>query len=261
MSYVKLFADILASTVWAEPNPTRLVWITMLAMADRDGFVGASIPGLAHIARVSADDCRRAIESLAAPDPDSRTKAYEGRRIAAREGGWVVLNYERHRDRATLEERREKDRQRQERKRQRDALSRDVTPSNAPSPNVTPSYSLAHSLAHSAPSERVSEQEEASPTTEPESVTDVTDGSSITEMVYFLKQKGVMPHSRAKRETLAREIVAAGLSQHVIELLWAEIISDAKVKKPAGALVTLLRDPVQCRENLDRILIAKRRSQ
>lgn len=130
MSYVKLFSDILASTIWAEPNPTRLVWITMLAMADRDGFVGASIPGLAHIARVSADECRLAIESLAAPDPDSRTKDHEGRRIAQRDGGWVVLNYEKHRDRATLEERREKDRQRQERKRQRDALSRDVTESH-----------------------------------------------------------------------------------------------------------------------------------
>lgn len=129
MAYVKLFADILASTIWAESDTTRIVWITMLAMADRDGVVLGSCPGLAHFARVGPDDCSKALAVLSSPDPDSRTKDFDGRRIQAIDGGWLVLNYETHRDRATLEERREKDRLRQERKRRRDAAkpSRDVT--------------------------------------------------------------------------------------------------------------------------------------
>lgn len=121
MAYVKLFESILASTIWAEPSETRIVWITMLAMADRDGLVQASVPGLAHLARVEVGSCLRALDSLAAPDPHSRTKEHEGRRIKQVDGGWSILNYEVYRDRATVEERREKDRLRQARKRQRDA--------------------------------------------------------------------------------------------------------------------------------------------
>ncbi len=124
--YVKLFSDILASTVWTESNSTRLVWITMLAMASRDGDVMASVPGLAHMARVTVEECQEALNRLAAPDEHSRTKDHEGRRIEAIDGGWFILNYEKHRERMTLDDRREKDRLRQERKRKRDA-SRHVT--------------------------------------------------------------------------------------------------------------------------------------
>lgn len=130
MSYTKLFSDILASTIWAEGNATRIVWITMLAMANKDGEVGASIPGLAHIARVTLAECEQAITALESPDPHSRTKTHEGRRIKKVDGGWFILNYEAHRERASLDERRQKDRLRQERKRLRDA-SRDVTLGNA----------------------------------------------------------------------------------------------------------------------------------
>ena len=45
--YTKLFNSILASTVWSEPNETRIVWITLLAMADKNGIIEGSVPGLA----------------------------------------------------------------------------------------------------------------------------------------------------------------------------------------------------------------------
>ena len=51
--YTKLFSSILASTIWDEDAPTRLVWITLLAMSDKNRTVEGSIPGLAHQARVS----------------------------------------------------------------------------------------------------------------------------------------------------------------------------------------------------------------
>ena len=101
VGYTKLFSDILASTIWDEPNSVRIVWITMLAMADRDGMVGASVPGLAHLARVTTEECTNALAVLSSPDPASRTQDHEGRRIASVDGGWCILNYEKHRERSS----------------------------------------------------------------------------------------------------------------------------------------------------------------
>lgn len=69
----------------------------MLAMADRQGRVWASIPGLANRARISVDDCRAAIKFFMAPDVDSRTKDHEGRRIEEIDGGWKLLNHAKYR--------------------------------------------------------------------------------------------------------------------------------------------------------------------
>lgn len=97
-TYTKLFSSITASTIWCEPERTRLVWITMLAMADRLGRIEASVPGLAHIARVPEMDCRIALDTLLAPDRNSRTADHEGRRIEAIDGGWRLLNYAKFRE-------------------------------------------------------------------------------------------------------------------------------------------------------------------
>ncbi len=107
MGYTKLFNSILASTVWMEPDHTRLVWITMLALADRFGFVSASVPGLASLARISKEKCEEALITLGSPDPYSRSTAFDGRRIQKVEGGWNLLNYETYRRKLSAEERRE----------------------------------------------------------------------------------------------------------------------------------------------------------
>lgn len=107
MTFVKLFSSITESTVWCEPDRTRLVWITMLAMSDSKGRVWGSIPGLANRARVPVEDCRTAIDTFLAPDRDSRTADHEGRRIEQIEGGWQLLNYIKFRemrDEATTKE-------------------------------------------------------------------------------------------------------------------------------------------------------------
>lgn len=96
-SFTKLFQTITTSTIWCEPNATRLVWITMLAIADRKGRVGASIPGLASVARVSEAECETAINRFLSPDRHSRSQEHEGRRIAPIEGGWILLNHDKYR--------------------------------------------------------------------------------------------------------------------------------------------------------------------
>mgnify|MGYP000266679232 CR=1 FL=1 len=99
MSYVKLFSDILDSTIWQESKETRLVWITMLAKAGADGIVLSSIPGLAKDAGVSVDECIESLKVLMSPDPFSRTKDKEGRRIEEVEGGWLIINHAKYRAR------------------------------------------------------------------------------------------------------------------------------------------------------------------
>jgi len=79
----------------------------MLAMTDECGVVGASIPGLAARAGVSVESCNAAIAKFLAPDPYSRTKAFEGRRIEEIDGGWRLLNHAKYRDIMSTEERRE----------------------------------------------------------------------------------------------------------------------------------------------------------
>lgn len=105
--YTKLFSSILASTIWREDDKTRIVWITLLAMSDKDGIADGSVPGLADFARVSVDDCRAALNKLASPDPDSRSKEYEGRRIEIIDGGWRILNHAKYRSKLNEDERRE----------------------------------------------------------------------------------------------------------------------------------------------------------
>ncbi len=122
--YTKLFSTIVNSTIWNEPDSVRLVWITMLATADKNGIVEASIPGLAHISRVSLKDCEKALEILLAPDPYSRTPEFDGRRIEKVDGGWFLLNHPKYRAKMSADERREYYRinKQQQRKKAKDVL-------------------------------------------------------------------------------------------------------------------------------------------
>jgi len=96
-TFTKLFSSITESTIWAEPDSVRIVWITMLAMADRHGRIWASIPGLANRARVSLSACEDALDRFQKPDKYSRTPDHEGRRIEPIDGGWRLLNHAKYR--------------------------------------------------------------------------------------------------------------------------------------------------------------------
>ncbi len=119
--YTKLFSTIVSSSVWAEPDAVRLVWVTMLALADRDGIVESSVPGLSHLARVDMAKTEDALRRLEAPDPYSRTTSSEGRRIERVPGGWRLINYVEYRERMNLESRKEYKALKQREYRERDA--------------------------------------------------------------------------------------------------------------------------------------------
>jgi hypothetical protein len=97
MTFTKLFNSITESTIWTEPDHTRLVWITMLAMSDHVGRVWGSIPGLANRARVPLEKCEEALASLMGPDKYSRTREHDGRRVVEIDGGWRLLNHAKYR--------------------------------------------------------------------------------------------------------------------------------------------------------------------
>jgi len=106
--YSKLFASLLTSSVWDTDIETRVVWITLLALKDQDGFARvATVEGLARLARVTPEGAAKAVDILTAPDPESSDPEHDGRRIERAPGGWVVLNAKKYDDLGSEQHRRE----------------------------------------------------------------------------------------------------------------------------------------------------------
>lgn len=121
----------------------------MLALADKNGIVETSIPGLADASRVTVDECYEALQRLQAPDQYSRSQEHEGRRIEEVEGGFLLLNYVKYRGQLTREKIRAQTRARVRKyreKKKKEGCNVDVThnaqvtPSNAQSESESESY-------------------------------------------------------------------------------------------------------------------------
>ena len=125
MPFVKLDCGILNSTLWFE-RTAREIFITALLMAEPFdtaeslpqiaigsldytgwsvppgwyGFVPAASVGILHRAGVSeGPEGLAALASLGEPDASSRSTEFEGRRLIRVDGGFVVLNFMRYRER------------------------------------------------------------------------------------------------------------------------------------------------------------------
>lgn len=150
--YTKLHASILDSSVWLTDKETRLVWITMLAMADQDGVVNASVGGLAHRARVTHEECLAALDVFMKPDPDSRDGT-TGERIERVPGGWLVLNHANYRDIRTREQIATAARVKRHRESKGTVTRNDVTQGNA-----FPAYASASGAASASSDKKQSVQ-------------------------------------------------------------------------------------------------------
>jgi hypothetical protein len=155
MPFVKLDTGILHSTLWVE-RELREVFITALLMAEPHeieaptpqienrglketgfvvppgwyGFVESAGVGIIHQARVPEEEGYAALEKLGLPDIESRTKAFDGRRMVRVDGGFVILNYMLYRDK----DHSAADRMRRLRARRKQSVRRN---SDAVRPNVT----------------------------------------------------------------------------------------------------------------------------
>jgi hypothetical protein len=96
--YCKLVDEITTSSIWMESDQTLRVWIAMLAKKDANGIVRASIPGFAHLCRMTVEQFEEVLQILMSPDKYSRTQDKEGRRVEPVEGGWKVINHTKYRD-------------------------------------------------------------------------------------------------------------------------------------------------------------------
>lgn len=132
----------------------------MLAMSNKHGIVEASVPGLADMARVSLEETQKALEVLAAPDTFSRTKDFEGRRIEATDGGWVILNHAKYREKMSVDERREYNRVKQQEFRERQKRSTS-TPSQQSSNPVIDGQSQSAKSAHTEADKQRADAKEA----------------------------------------------------------------------------------------------------
>jgi hypothetical protein len=98
----------------------------MLILADADGYVGVSVPGLAQDAGVTVDECLDALKKFAEPDKFSRTKTSDGRRIREADGGWLIINHRKYREMRSRTQMKATDRKR--RSRAKSAAERDDSP-------------------------------------------------------------------------------------------------------------------------------------
>ena len=136
--YNKLFSKIVHSSVWMESLPTRIVWITFLALMDRDGFVAlASVANVAHQARVSLEEASDAVGRLEGPDQESSDPEHHGRRVERVPGGWIVLNATKHHNLVSAAISRESTRLRVERYRRAKTVTAEIPPVTEKSAHVT----------------------------------------------------------------------------------------------------------------------------
>jgi len=141
--YAKLFSSIVTSTIWSAPDHVRILWVTMMALADRDGVVEGSIPGLAAVARITVDQAVEAIKVLSSPDKYSRTKTLQGRRVVPVPGGWRLVTYEKYREKGSQEEAKAKTAARVARWKLRHKGNAQVTASNRETRLDTPTNPIA----------------------------------------------------------------------------------------------------------------------
>jgi hypothetical protein len=103
--YLQLDREVLNSTVWVgTDSDTKALWFFLLLAADmRTGIVHHTLPAISRDTGIPREKIDSILIRFSSPDPDSRTKDNEGRRIkfidlANPNGGILVLNYGKYRD-------------------------------------------------------------------------------------------------------------------------------------------------------------------
>lgn len=130
--FTKVFQSIHDSSIMEEEPITRLVFYDLLAEADENGHVDMTLPALARRCNLPTDAVEKAIHALSSPDPISKSKTEDGRRIVpienGRTWGWKLVNYAKYREKGSKQEKRSKDRERVAEKRAEERVDIDPQP-------------------------------------------------------------------------------------------------------------------------------------
>lgn len=101
MSWNPLSDTLLSSSVLAEGPDVVAIWALLMASADRDGVSVITSPFVASVLRISDERADAAFKVLLSPDPKSRNKDAEGRRIVPVDGGWMLVSHAKYRQSAS----------------------------------------------------------------------------------------------------------------------------------------------------------------
>jgi len=97
VSYTPLDSAFLTSTLLREGPDVVAVWMLVLASADKLGESSMQPSIAASLLRIDDERAEAAFARLSAPDPRSRNKECEGRRIVPRDDGrWFVVSHQRY---------------------------------------------------------------------------------------------------------------------------------------------------------------------
>lgn len=92
-SCVPIFAKIVDSSLWDEPDVVMKVFLTMLVKKDWDHVVRGNAYNIGQWAKKSEADVIKAIKVLCSPDTRRiEQQPFDGRRLQKVEGGWLILN-------------------------------------------------------------------------------------------------------------------------------------------------------------------------
>lgn len=229
--FAKLFSSILRSSVWQEPASTRLVWITMLAMSDRNGYVGASIPGIATAAGVTLQEAETAINTFLAPDRYSRSREHEGRRIAEADRGWILLNYARFRDLRDVEARKAWDRERKRADRSGQKRTGAECPPQSAKVEVEVDTPLRGAAAGAAP---VVDSPRASPRLPDSSGGDIATSTSVPTSPNAASEQGAAtttPPATSSPRSGQAKAVPVPKPADVTDAVWQDWLAHRRAKK------------------------------
>ena len=110
MGFTALDSESVQSSVFREGPLVWAVWCAILAAKDQDGVTSINPHFLAHQWSVEVGVVQEAWDVLTKPDPTSKNKEYEGRRIVPSEvapGNWYVTSHDVYRDKWRKERRKE----------------------------------------------------------------------------------------------------------------------------------------------------------
>jgi len=137
--YTPVFGSVVDGTLCGQ-WPDLGVWVVLLAISDRNGLVDMTPQRIAAVLGIPVPDLTACLERLCAPDPFSRTKSEQGKRLQLidpdRPWGWRIVNHAAYRERARKQAY-DSERTVSGRDSERKRLSRDVprSPATSRSPN------------------------------------------------------------------------------------------------------------------------------
>ena len=102
MAYTPLDSDLLTSTLLKEGPVVLSAFVLILASRDRFGETSIQPATVASLLRISDEEAEEAFRVLSEPDPKSRNRDEDGRRIVPiGDGRWMIVSNEKYQYRAS----------------------------------------------------------------------------------------------------------------------------------------------------------------